>query len=144
MLVSDNEKAAEVMKIVSDEYSRKIVVSIMSRSLSIEEISRERNIPISTCYRRIRRMQNLGLVKVDKTVIQEDGKKYVCYRAAFRDPSIQLLSGELVVDVIPNTEPSDKLYAMWSTMKDSAKSEEQTSSNYSPAPFLHVRVNAER
>ncbi len=143
MLVSDYEKASEVMKVVSDEYSRRIVVAIMSRSLSIEEISREENIPISTCYRRIRRMQRLGLVRVDKTVIQGDGKKYVCYRAAFRNPSIRVTPGEVLVDVIPNTDASDKLYGMWSSMKESDKLEELPSSAYNPVPVVRARIRSE-
>src|SRR5271157_6070150 len=84
MLVSDQSKALESVKAFSDEYSRKIILAVISKSLPIEEISAEEHIPISTCYRRVRELQSFGILKADKTIIQKDGKKYVCYRTSFR------------------------------------------------------------
>ena len=59
MLVSDQNKALEIVKAFSDEYSRKIILAVISRSLPIEEISAEEHIPISTCYRRVRELQSV-------------------------------------------------------------------------------------
>jgi predicted transcriptional regulator len=109
--------ALEVVKALSDEYSRKIVLSIISKSLSIEEISKQQHIPISTCYRRVHELQTYGIVKIDRTIIQEDGKKFVCYRASFKNASINLESGELKVDVEPNRDPSDRVHEMWSSVR---------------------------
>lgn len=109
--------ALEVVKALSDEYSRKIVLSIISRSLPIEEISKQQHIPISTCYRRVHELQTYGIVKIDRTIIQEDGKKFVCYRASFKNASINLESGELKVDVEPNRDPADRLHEMWSSVR---------------------------
>ena len=117
MLVSDNSMVLEVVKALSDEYSRKIVLSIISKSLSIEEISKQQHIPISTCYRRVHELQTYGIVKIDRTIIQEDGKKFVCYRASFKNASINLESGELKVDVEPNRDPSDRFHEMWSSVR---------------------------
>lgn len=127
MLVSDQSRALEVVKVLSDEYSRKIVLSIISRSLPIEEIAKEQQIPISTCYRRIHELLSYGLVRMDKTVIQTDGKKFVCYRASFKNASISMESGELKVDLVPNKEVSEKLHEMWTTVKDSEKPKNNTS-----------------
>jgi predicted transcriptional regulator len=125
MLVSDDVKAVEVVKALSDEYSRRIVLSIISRCLPIEEISKEQHIPISTCYRRIHELQNYGIVKVDKTVIQADGKKFVCYRSSFKNATISLESGELKVDVVLNrAENPDRLHEMWSSVKPNQKIQE--------------------
>ena len=121
MLVSDNSKALEVVKALSDEYSRKIVLAIISKSLSIEEISKEQHIPISTCYRRVHELQSYGIIRVDRTIIQDDGKKFACYRASFKNASINLESGELKVDVEPNRDPVDRLHDMWSSVRASGK-----------------------
>jgi predicted transcriptional regulator len=122
VLVSDSAKALEVVKALSDEYSRKIVLSIISKSMPIEEISKEQHIPISTCYRRIHELQSYGIVKVDKTVIQADGKKYVCYKTSFRNALISLDSGEVKVDVVLNKEDgSDRLHDMWSAVKETER-----------------------
>jgi DNA-binding Lrp family transcriptional regulator len=121
LLVSDENKAMEVVRALSDEYSRRILVSIISRSLPIEEISREQNIPISTCYRRIHEMLLFGVIKPDRTIIREDGKKYVCYKSAVRNVTILLESGELKVDVVINKEPAERLGQLWSEVRNSSK-----------------------
>jgi len=120
LLVSDQNKAVEVVKVLADEYSRKIVLSIMTNSLPIEEISKEQHIPVSTCYRRIHEMLEYGIVRPDRTIIQDDGKKFVCYKASFKNATIQLESGELKVDLISNRDPADKLSDIWSSMKPKA------------------------
>ncbi len=61
MLVTDIAKSHDVLEALSDEYPRRILVSITSRSLSVDEICREEHIPISTCYRRIRNLEATGI-----------------------------------------------------------------------------------
>lgn len=117
MLVSDNSRALEVVKALSDEYSRKIVLAIISRSLPIEEISKQQHIPISTCYRRVHELLSYDVLRIDQTIIQEDGKKFVCYKASFKTASINLESGELRVDIEPNKDPSNRLHEMWSSVR---------------------------
>jgi len=126
MQVSDENKAIEVVKVLSDEYSRKIILSIVATSLPIEEISRLQNIPISTCYRRIREMQHFGVIRADRTIIRDDGKKFVCYKSAIKNATILIDSGELKVDVVINKDPAEKLGSMWSEVRSSAiKSEDR-------------------
>jgi predicted transcriptional regulator len=117
MLVLDKSKALEVVKVLSDEYSRKIILSIIAESLPIEEISARTNVPISTCYRRMHELFNYGIVRAEKTIIQDDGKKFVCYKSSFKNATIQLESRELVVDLVSNRDPSEKLHDIWSSVK---------------------------
>ena len=115
--VLDESRAIEVVRALSDEYSRKIMLSIIENSLPIEEISKEQNIPISTCYRRIHEMLQFGVIRPDRTIIREDGKKYVCYKSAIKNVTIQMDGGEIKVDVVVNKDPSEKLGSMWSNLK---------------------------
>ena len=104
MLTLDRPSAEEIIRALSDDYSRRIILSIMSKSEPIEEISREQGIPISTCYRRVRDLLAQGIVKPDKTIIEEDGKKYICYKAAFKNATINLVEAELTVDFVVNKD----------------------------------------
>jgi DNA-binding Lrp family transcriptional regulator len=106
MLVLDHSKGEELVRALSDDYSRKIILAIMSKAQPIEEISREQGIPISTCYRRVHDLLVSGIVKPDKTIILEDGKKYISYKAAFKNATINLDSSELSVVVVLNKEES--------------------------------------
>lgn len=102
MLLKDDTKAVEIVNALSDEYSRKIVLAIMSKSESIEELSKDLDIPISTCYRKVRHMLRFGIVRPFRTVIDENGKKYVSYATTFKNASVKFESGEMMVDVIFN------------------------------------------
>ena len=118
MLVTDRDKALEIVKAFSDEYSRRILLSVISRPLPIEEISAEEHIPISTCYRRVRDLESAGILRAEKTIISKEGKKYVLYKTSFKNARINLDSGELTVDVVPNRDPSEKLHDIWSNMRN--------------------------
>ncbi|MDG7001807.1 MAG: winged helix-turn-helix transcriptional regulator [Nitrososphaerota archaeon] len=117
MQVLDQSKAMEVIRAFSDEYSRKIILSIINKSLPVEEISKEQNIPISTCYRRVHELSSFGIIKAERTILQEDGKKYVCYKSAFKSASVHLESGELTVEFVPNRDSTEMLHAIWSAVK---------------------------
>ncbi len=104
MRLSDPSIAQEIADALLDEYSRKIMLSLIDYSKSIEEISEEENIPISTCYRRIHVLLHRGMVKACETVLQKDGKKYIKYRAIFKNVSLQIDSSKMAVDAIPNTD----------------------------------------
>jgi DNA-binding Lrp family transcriptional regulator len=120
MQVQDQAKAMEVVHAFSDEYSRKIILSVITKALSVEEISKEQGIPISTCYRRVHELAQFGIIKPEKTILQEDGKKYICYKSAFCCASVHLESGALTVDLIPNRDPSQKLNDIWGNVRNAA------------------------
>lgn len=105
MSVLDESKAKEIVKALSDEYSRKIVFSIITNSLPIEDIGNQHNIPISTCYRRAHELLHFRLIKPNRTIIREDGKKYVCYKSAIKGAAIRFDAGRLTVEVVPNVDP---------------------------------------
>lgn len=117
MLVLDSLKATEIVNALSDEYSRKIFFSITERSLTAEEISDEQRIPIGTCYRRIHELLQRGIVRVEKTVVDDSGKKFSSYIACFKSVTITMKSGELKVDIVPNNRTSDRLHEMWLSIK---------------------------
>lgn len=143
MLIPDNAKALEVVRALSEEYSKRIILSTIAKSMSVEQISREQNIPISTCYRRVRELESAGVVKADNITIK-DGKKLVSYKTTFKSASISLESGELRVDVTPNRVGSiDRANEHW-PHAFSTSSEEIGRSGSTPFPVtsvVYVREN---
>ena len=84
----DQSKEAAILKVVSDEYMRKIIVSARSVEKSIDEISQENAIPISTCYRRVHELVNMGILREQRTILTNEGKKYQTYKSALREAMI--------------------------------------------------------
>lgn len=120
MILLEDAKATEIARLLVDDFCRRICLSIMEKSLSIEEISTKQHVSINTCYRKIHELQEYGLVAVDKIEI-EKGKKLVRYLATFKGFSISLESGRFEVDMIQNQDSSDRLNEMLSEMTNPVK-----------------------
>ncbi len=104
-------------QVMTDDYSRRILVATVSQAKSVEDLSRENNIPLSTCYRRVHDMMEGGVLIVQKIVITQDGKKYELYRSAFKGLSMTLDSGTVSMEATINEDMADKLYNVWSALK---------------------------
>lgn len=106
-----------LIQALSDRYSRRILLSAIPRAKSVEDLSKENDIPLSTCYRRVNEMTQQGIMIVEKITITPDGKKYEMVRSAFRSVKISFDQGELVIDAVPNEDIADKLNRMWISMR---------------------------
>ena len=102
MMVEEQDRKDAVLLAMSDPYMRRILASTMLYDKSIEEIAREKEIPLSSCYRRARALVALRLLRIERTIITDTGKKYETYRSAFSDAKISMSSGQLAVEVTVN------------------------------------------
>ena len=117
-LIQELERKDAVLLAMSDEYMRKILCSVMSEAKSVEEISKENGIPLSTCYRRIRELLSFRLARIERTIITPEGKKYETFRSLIADAKISFSVEDLSVEVTPlKISPEDRLHSMWVTTK---------------------------
>jgi len=117
MQILDDEKAKTMIAILSDKYSRSILFCTTLGPKSVEEVSKETKIPISTCYRRIHDMRVMGVLVIDKIVLTNDGRKYEVYKSAIKDARINIEGGRMTVEAEPNMDASGRLYRTWMDMK---------------------------
>lgn len=89
----------------------------VEKAISVEELSHTLAIPISTCYRRVNEMREVGLLTVERTIITDDGKKSELYRSAFRGINLQLQKGEIIVDVELNEDVAIRLSRLWASLR---------------------------
>ncbi len=110
------EVAQAILEAMSDKFSRKIMTSTILEGKTIEAISSENHIPISTAYRRVHELVDQGVVVVERIVLTPIGKRYSIYRGAFSEVRIDLESENLKVRVTPNVDVADKVYRVWQSM----------------------------
>jgi Helix-turn-helix domain len=123
MMIAEQDRKDAFLQAMSDEFERKILSSTVQRTKSVEEISKENQIPMSTCYRRIRLLVDMKLLRIERTIITDSGKKYETFRSTVKDATIIFSSGEISVDVnlLPR-EPDERLTRMWDSIRgESAK-----------------------
>ncbi len=105
------------MKALADEYSRAILLSTIDKSKSAIEVSAERNIPISTAYRRLHDLEEAGLVVVERSVVSEDGKRFELYRSTVRSVAVSFNPGAIDVEIVPNEDMATKFARLWGYMR---------------------------
>ncbi|MGD0818094.1 MAG: winged helix-turn-helix domain-containing protein [Methanomassiliicoccales archaeon] len=65
-------------QLLTDPYAVKILVATVRLSKCAQDISTQFGIPIAACYRRIRDLENAGLVVCTERKLTKNGKR-VCY-----------------------------------------------------------------
>jgi hypothetical protein len=75
---------------LSDEFSLRIIVSTVDIGKTVQDISVEQAVPLSTCYRRARELVEQGILVVETIVVTGEGKRYAVYRSSFK--SVEMVS----------------------------------------------------
>ena len=117
MLVSRPETVHALTQALSDEYSMKIILSAIPKGKSVEDLSEENQIPLSTCYRRVHEMLDSGVLIVERIVVTSEGKKYEILRSAFNGFTVKFEGGSVIVDASINEDIADRLHRLWISMK---------------------------
>lgn len=100
--IEESERKEVFLEILSDKYCRLILESVMNSSKSAIEISREKNIPLSTVYRRIQQLHDSHMVRTSG-VITEEGKRLFLYKSKIKEVNTRFCDGKIAVDVVFNT-----------------------------------------
>lgn len=107
--------ADSAMRALADPVSRKMVQSAIDSAKTIEEISAEQQIPLSTCYRRMKELLDGGLMVVERILVAPTGR-CVKYRSSFTAFRVISEPAELSVEVAVNKDVADKVHRRWMAM----------------------------
>ena len=89
LLNQEDKNASILLKELFDGFSYKIVMSTIEDSKTVFEICKENGLPISSTYKKIKKLKDLGLLFIDRIVINEKGKKVVFYKSKIQ--SVELI-----------------------------------------------------
>jgi DNA-binding Lrp family transcriptional regulator len=116
--ISEPSRIQALVAGLADEYSRKILLSAIPKAKSVEDMSRENDIPLSTCYRRVHELLDSQILVVERIIVTPEGKKYELLRSAYRAVNVTFDGGVMKVDAIINEDVAEKLRRLWLTMKE--------------------------
>jgi DNA-binding Lrp family transcriptional regulator len=117
--IVDPARVQSIVQSLSDEYSRKILLSAIGSAKSVEDLSKENDIPLSTCYRRVHELLDSQILIVERIIVTPDGKKFELLRSAYRTVTVNFENGAIKVEAAINEDVAEKLRRMWLTMKES-------------------------
>ena len=123
MIITNEKQKEAILNALLDDYSRKILDSTIDKAKSITEIIREQDIPMTSTYRRVKLLMDNKLIKDERSMVTEDGKRYYLYLSSIKNASIKYNEGELIVEITPNIKelPEDKLIRSFTNIQQEAR-----------------------
>jgi hypothetical protein len=76
-------EALPLLQELADRISNKIILSTIEMPKTAQQIALENGLPLSSTYKKIRKLQELDLLCIDKVYL-EDGKKVLYYRSKIK------------------------------------------------------------
>ena len=80
----------KIIKTLSDLESRTILFSIKQKARLVEDISRKNKIPLSTVYKKLERLQDLTLIKIERIELSDNGNRKKYYKSRISEVEINI------------------------------------------------------
>lgn len=90
------------MEALANSQSRAILFSIVKKGKTAIELSERYRIPLSSVYKKISDLENLALIRVDKWILLDSGKKFKVYKSRVSKAEISIRRPEPVILLTPN------------------------------------------
>ena len=74
----------DISKLLTDEYSERILVATQVHPKSVQEISDKFDIPIAACYRKIHELEGAGFLRCAEIVTTPKGKTMKLYSSLLK------------------------------------------------------------
>ncbi len=102
----------EASKLLTDNYSARILAATMYQPRSAQEISAKYGIPIAACYRRIKQLEDSGLLECTERRLNQKGKRVSLYISRLKNAYIFFEAGKIRVK-IQLTNGATKEFSGW-------------------------------
>jgi len=92
----------KVIEALADAESREILFSTIKKGKTAAELSRQLHIPLSSVYKKLTDLEELTLIKVEKWLISDKGRKFKVYKSRISKADITIKKPEPSLNLIPN------------------------------------------
>ncbi|HEV2193569.1 MAG TPA: winged helix-turn-helix domain-containing protein [Nitrosopumilaceae archaeon] len=94
----------KVIEALADAQSRVILFSIIKHGKTAMELSEEHRIPLSSVYKKISDLEDIALVKVDKWILSDNGRKFKIYKSRISKAEVSIKKPEPTIILTPNDQ----------------------------------------
>ena len=92
----------KVLESLADVQSRAILFSVVKEGKTAAELAEEHKIPLSSVYKKISDLENLSLIKIEKWILADNGKKFKLYKSRISKAEVSIRKPEPVISLSPN------------------------------------------
>ena len=93
----DHKVAMPLLQELVDGVSHRIVMSTIDSAKTAAQVSAENSLPLSSTYKKIRKLQNVGILFVEKIDLDGKGKKVVYYRSKVKSMEFNLSRDQILL-----------------------------------------------
>ena len=103
-IINCDDEAIEMLREIADKTTYRIIISIIHSPKTAAHICAENKLPQSSTYKRIRKLQEEGLITIEKIDIDSKGKKVVLYRSKIKSLVFNLKANMVSLQFNKNDE----------------------------------------
>ncbi len=92
----------KVIEMLADSESRAILFSIIRKGDTAAELSDRLKIPLSSVYKKLAGLEELALIRVEKWMLSDKGRKFKVYRSRVSQADISIKKPEPTLTLVPN------------------------------------------
>jgi hypothetical protein len=100
------DEAIARLHLLADVVSHKIILATIDIAKTAQQIALENNLPVSSTYKKIRRLCQMDLLYVDEVNIDESGKKVLFYKSKVKSLEFYLNKGACMLQFEKNEHTS--------------------------------------
>lgn len=86
----DKNNTVSFLNTILENDTYKIILSVIEHSKTVYQIHEEISLPLSSIYKRIRKLEDLGVISIDKITINVKGRKLIYYKSKIKNLTFQL------------------------------------------------------
>ena len=101
-LTFDNSTAIPVLAEIADRISCSIITSTIEVAKTACQIALEHSLPLSSTYKKIKKLQGMSIVHVEKIDLDGNGKKVAYYRSRIKSAEFSLSGSKTVLHLEKN------------------------------------------
>ncbi len=107
----------DLLSVLADEYSRKILSILTKNELNAQEISDRLGIPTSTTYRKVKNLESLGLVQKTKVIRTLEGLDESYYKSLVSGIDVKFKDGEISC-ILEKFSMDKKIQRLWEKLSE--------------------------
>ena len=92
----------KVLEALADAQSRVILFSVIKEGKTAAELAEEHRIPLSSVYKKISDLEDLSLIKIERWILSDNGKKFKLYKSRISKADVSIRKPEPVISLSPN------------------------------------------
>ena len=82
--IDKNETISFLNNILENE-TYKIILSVIENSKTVYQMHKETSLPLSSIYKRINKLEDLGIISIEKIIINKKGRKLIYYKSKIKN-----------------------------------------------------------